>query len=235
MSVSQPHHQALNVTLAIDEEVEHAPPTILLSIAFALSFIPLVGVIGGVLAGWDIVRSKRQQTAVHGLAYAALALQLLYGVLGVTLYLVVFQLPLLNRASLSDPAVQVGQRFLLAVRAGEKEQITNLSDAGLQQTLLDSVAGYQKTIQYNPQNVTAETISKPTFQDKSLAAYGSRPASVQIWRVGTGQSTAHYFILTLGQTAEAQWRVVGVLGLDAVGDQSARTVARQIRNTTFGL
>lgn len=232
--VARPARPAVNVTLQIDEEPEHQPPTIPLTIAFVLSFVPILGLLGAGLAGFDLWSAARKKLPSHGLAYAAIAIQLLYTILGLTLYLVVFQLPFTDRGSLNDPAVQVGQKFLQAVRTGDKEQVASLTDTSYTASFVTAVDGYRPSIQYNPQSVSAETIQVARYQDSGLTAYNGQPASLQIWRVSSNQNTTHYFILTVARNARAEWRVIGVLGLDASGDQTARTIARQVRNNTFG-
>ena len=240
---SQPHplspqvqsaHPAVNVTLAIDEEVEHAPPSILLTLAFCLSFVPLIGLLGGGYAVWDLWAAARRHQAAHGLAYAALAIQLLYAILALTVALVIFQLPLVNNSALNKPSVQVGQRFLSAVRIGDGDQVASFLDSGIVPTIVPSLPSYKKSIQVNPQIVSEETLTSPKFQDASLAMYKGHNASLQVWRVGNDQASTHYFVLTLAQNAQNEWRVVGVLSLDAGGDQTARTIAHQVRNNTFG-
>ena len=227
-------HRAVNVTLAIDEEVEHAPPSLLLTIAFGLSFVPFLGIIGGGYAGWDLWSAARKQQTAHGLAYAALAIQLLYAILAVTVAVVIFQLPLLNNSTLSKPVVQVGQKFLQAVRIGDGDQVASFLDSQVVDATVSSLASYKRSIQFNPQIVSEETITNPKYQDASLTSYSGTSASLQIWRVGSDQSSTHYFILTLAQNAQSEWRVVSVLSLDAGGDQTARSIAYRVRNNTFG-
>jgi hypothetical protein len=85
--------------------------------------------------------------------------QLLYIVLGITLYIVVFQLPLQNSSSLSDPAVHVGQEFLQAVKNGDKDRVASLVDPSIVGALQNNLAPYQSSIRYNPQMVLAETFN----------------------------------------------------------------------------
>ena len=229
------HRPPVNVTFQIEDEPVHQAPSLALTIAFGLSFIPALGVLGGGYAGWDLWSSARQKVAAHGLAYAAIAIQLLYIVLGITLYIVVFQLPLQNNSSLSDPAVHVGQEFLQAVKNGDKDRVASLVDPSIVGALQNNLAPYQSSIRYNPQMVLAETFSKPQYADTTLAAYNGHPSSFQMWRVSTDQTTSHYYVLTVAEDATGNKKVIGMLGFDASGEDTARTLARKNRNSTFNL
>lgn len=229
------HHPPVNVTFQIEDEPEHPAPSLALTIAFGISFVPLLGLLGGGYAAWDLWSSARNKITAHGLAYATLAIQLLYVVLGITLYLVVFQLPLLNNSSLNDPAVQSGHKFLMAVKNGNQSEVLSSLDPSFAPSFESSLTGYQSSIQYNPQLVLAEAVATPKYPDANLSAYNGRPASFQMWRVGTNQTTSHYYVLTIAQDITGKWVIVGMIGFDAGGEDTARTLARQNKNSTFGL
>lgn len=219
----------LHVTLDITDESSIAEPTIGEKVAFFLSFIPILGYIGAVIAGLTILTNHRNHRATHGLTYAALALQIFYTLLMLTALVIGMQI---RQSSLNpaQPAELASQGFITAVQEENygraKAYFADSTSGALDVTL----PMYRSSMRGTPLLVESRVNMKPTYRDGKFAAYNNAPMSYQLWHIGSRDTNSQYLILTLAQVASSDWRIIQAQSLEAPGEVSARSVLDQVVN-----
>ncbi len=219
----------LHVTLDIAEEASIAEPTVGEKVAFFLSFVPILGYIGAVVAGLTILTNHHQKRPTHGLTYAALALQIFYTLLMLTALVIGTQI---RQSSLNpaQPAEVAAQSFITAVQE-ENYALAKAYFADSTSSALDvTLPMYRSSMRGTPLLVESRVNLKPTYQDGRFAAYNNTPMSYQLWHIGSRDTNSQYLILTLTQVTSADWRIIQAQSLEAPGEVSAKAVLDQVVN-----
>lgn len=217
----------LHVTMSIEDEIVVAEPSLTAKIAFFLSFLPIVGYAGVVIAVITLFNNHTKALKTHGLTYATLAIQIFYTLLMLTAFLISSQVKLTSVVP-TQPSERAAQSFLVAVQNNDLNTAKSLM-VDTKGTALDvALPMYRASFSGTPLLVESRVITKPVFTDTNLQIYNVRPLSYQLWRVGSKDVNTRYLILMLIETTGGEWRIIQVQSLEAPGDASAKSALEQV-------
>lgn len=217
----------LHVTMSIEDEIAVAEPSLSAKIAFFLSFLPIVGYAGVVIAVITLFNNHTKALKTHGLTYATLAIQIFYTLLMLTAFVISSQVKLTSVVP-TQPSERAAQSFLVAVQNNDLNTAKSLM-VDTKGTALDvALPMYRASFSGTPLLVESRAITKPVFTDTNLQIYNARPLSYQLWRVGSKDVNTRYLILMLIETTGGEWRIIQVQSLEAPGDASAKSALEQV-------
>lgn len=221
----------LNVDLSDDVETPLPKQSAWAVIAFCMSFIPIFGYLGLVIALHGIWRAHHAKQRTSGLYYGAITLQLLYTILilvGVTLLMT---LPRLSLPTATTPDAKTGEQFISNLSdnpsvAKSYVDPSAIDNPGLWTTL------YQEYGTKQPQLVYAEVVPRAEYQDDRLEqTHSNQPSSLQVWKVGQATQGNRYLELVLAETSDGTWRVVQLSGGSSQG--GAQAIGAQLKARTL--
>ena len=217
----------LHVTMDIEDEVVVAEPSASAKIAFFLSFLPILGYVGAIMAILTLRYNHTKALKTHGLTYATLALQIFYSLLMLTALVIGTQVKLTSVVP-RQPSEKAAQSFLTAVQNNDLNTAKSYMVDSQGSALDVALPMYRASFSGTPLLIDSRSIAKPVFSDTSFQIYNGRPLSYQLWRVGSKDVNSRYLILMLIDSASGGWRIIQVQSLEAPGDSSAKSAVEQV-------
>lgn len=219
--------------LLVDFKDDVEPPGhrqgVLAIVAFIISFLPVIGYIGLVLAAIGVWRAHRDQRPTPGLLYAALAIQLLYTIITLVLLVLLPVYPSLAMPSMNTPAAKTGSRFVQAMQSDPSNAIAMIDTDDLGDPA-QVTSGYRDYITTQPELVHAQTVMTPMYRDAGLKQHhaNDQPVSLQVWYIGESSVGARYLELVLTRRSDNSWRVSFIKGVEASPTTTVTELGRQL-------
>ena len=227
-NVSVNPDRGLGVDLSDDNEEPRPGPSKKTLIAFGLSLFPIIGYLGGLIAGHGLWLAHRQKQPASGLLYAAVCLQLLYTIVGLTTLAILTNLPQLTQLQATTPDTKQGQEFLSSYQS-DSPKSAKYFEPNIFPDAKTALSLYQDFITEKPKLAYSRVVDNAQFIDAKIASvYNGKSASFQIWKVGASQFGQRYILLVMGASDDQIWRIVQISGVELVNDSNARSLGDKL-------
>ncbi|MBP9827326.1 hypothetical protein KBC99_02495 [Candidatus Saccharibacteria bacterium] len=204
------------------QDTEGSPPDRNLILAFVLSLLPVIGLVGAGLAIYDLWQSKRTHMPAHGLAYGALVLQVFYILIIITLVTVVFRIDSFGGLAVTTNQARNTRQVLLANQKGDTAIAYSLVDSEAFDDLESELSAMRVIQTEIPKLIAEENVTQLDLRGSSVRQkYLAKPGTFLLWRVGQSNSSIHYVAVTMGEAEAGNWRIVSLTSVDAPSDNSA--------------
>ena len=227
----KPKTSGLHLDMSDDNETPEPRQEPWAIFAFCISFFPILGLLGLIIALHGVWRSHHARRRTSGLYYGVITMQLLYTILILVGVSLLMTLPRLSLPTSSTPDAKTGEQFISNLAANPtvaKDYIdpSALDSPGLVTTL------YQDYGTKHPQLVYGEVVEKAHYQDAKLSqSHADQPVSLQVWKVGDSAEGVRYLELVLAETTDRTWRVVRLSGGTSTGAPQA--IGAQLKDQTL--